>query len=127
MLGITSAFATSDEVIYLNDRMEETKKKDATYYCELVNVGDEGYHYKAYFLTGEVKMEGWYKDEEMKVPHGEFIYYYQSGQKESEGDYCDGEKVGVWQRYDRDGNVKPEKVYAYLPILKEIEKAKKAK
>jgi antitoxin component YwqK of YwqJK toxin-antitoxin module len=124
-LGNFSAFAVEDGVIYLNDRMEETKKKDATYYCELVKVEDGAYHYKAYFLSGEIKMEGWYKDEAMEEPHGSFVYYYQSGQIESQGDFRDGEKVEVWQRFDRNGNEKPEKVYAVLPMLKAIEKAKK--
>jgi antitoxin component YwqK of YwqJK toxin-antitoxin module len=61
----------------------------------------------------------------MEEPHGSFVYYYQSGQIESQGDFRDGEKVGVWQRFDRNGNEKPEKVYAVLPMLKAIEKAKK--
>jgi hypothetical protein len=123
--GVLLTFANGDGVIYLNDRMEETKKKDATYYCEFEKVEDKGYHYKAYFLSGELKMEGWYKDEAMQIPHGSFVYYYQTGQIESKGEFQDGEKVGVWQRYDRYGNEKPEKVYAYLPILKAIEKTKK--
>ncbi|MGB6036497.1 MAG: hypothetical protein WBG42_09535 [Cryomorphaceae bacterium] len=125
--SLTAATHGDEGAIYLDERMRETKKKNATYYCELVGVSNERYHYKAYFLSGELKMEGWYADEEMKKPHGLFTFYYQSGQVESKGEYRDGEKYGIWQRYDRYGNEKPEKVYAFLPMLKELEKAKEDK
>jgi antitoxin component YwqK of YwqJK toxin-antitoxin module len=122
--SITAATKSDYSAIYLDERMQETQKKNATYYCELVGVTDETYHYKAYFLSGELKMEGWYVDEKMKEPQGLFTFYYQSGQMESKGEYREGEKFGIWQRYDRYGNEKPEKIYAFLPILKELEKAK---
>jgi antitoxin component YwqK of YwqJK toxin-antitoxin module len=111
-----------DDAIYLDERMKETKKKHATYYCELVEQTEKGYHYKAYFLSGELKMDGWYSDEEMTQPHGPFTFYYKSGQVESTGEYRDGEKYGIWQRYDIFGNEKAEKVYAYLPMLRQIGK-----
>ncbi|HKK38578.1 MAG TPA: hypothetical protein VJ949_04130 [Cryomorphaceae bacterium] len=121
---VTAATHGGDGAIYLDERMKETKKKDATYYCELVGITNEMYHYKAYFLSGELKMEGWYADEKMQKPHGFFTYYYQTGEIESKGEFRDGHKYGIWQRYDRYGNEKPEKVYAFLPMLKELEKAK---
>ncbi len=124
-LGI-SFLAFSDnggeETIYLDERMKETKKKNAFYYCELTKTPDDTFSVKAYFLSGELKMEGKYLDEAMEIPHGSFVYYYESGQVESKGEYRDGEKYGIWQRFDKYGNEKPEKVYAYLPILKEIRK-----
>ncbi|MCA1762588.1 MAG: hypothetical protein LC664_06320, partial [Flavobacteriales bacterium] len=47
--------------IYLNKHMEVIdKKKEAVYLCEIVAQTEEGYHAKAYFLTGELKMEGWF-------------------------------------------------------------------
>ena len=124
-IGLMSVFAYGGEdQIYLDERMKETKKKNATYYCELVGVTENLYHFKAYFLSGELKMEGWYSDAEMKIANGDFVFYYQTGQVESKGEYKEGEKYGIWQRFDRYGNEKPEKVYAYLPMMKEIEKAK---
>jgi hypothetical protein len=119
---ITASISGEDEAIYLDERMRETKKKHATYYCELVEKTEEGYHFKAYFLSGELKMEGWYADEEMKVPHGFFTYYYRSGKIESKGEYRNGEKYGIWHRYDIFGNEKPEKVYAYIPMMEQIKK-----
>jgi len=121
--GISIAWVSGDQdAVYLDERMRETKKKNATYFCELVEKTERGYHYKAYFMTGELKMDGWYADQGLDTPHGMFTYYYKSGQVESKGEYREGEKYGIWERYDRYGNEKPEKVYAFLPMLKQIQK-----
>ena len=84
-LGI-SFLAFSDnggeETIYLDERMKETKKKNAFYYCELTKTPDDTFSVKAYFLSGELKMEGKYLDEAMEIPHGSFVYYYESGKVE---------------------------------------------
>lgn len=108
--------------IYLNKHMEVIdKKKEAVYLCEIVAETEEGYHAKAYFLSGELKMEGWFADEALTQPHGTFTYYYQNGQVESEGSFRDGSKFGLWQRYDFEGNPKSEKIYATLQMMQAIE------
>lgn len=123
---VTAGNPEGDNSIYLNSYLEVTaKKKDASYYCELVEHNEMGYHYRAWFMTGELKMDGWYADAGMKIPQGEFIYYYQNGNPESKGTYREGSKVGIWQRFAADGTEKPEKVYASLEIMKAIEDAKR--
>ncbi len=127
-LGIaTQSFVIGDDKdIYLDARMEVVKnKKNATYICKMEEASDQGYLFRAYYITGEVKMAGTYVDEEMETPHGEFTYYYQSGQIESNGQFREGQKYGIWQRFDEDGTEKPEKVYAALPMLKAIAHEKK--
>jgi hypothetical protein len=117
--------ALNGEEIYLDIRMEVVKnKKNATYICTLEETNEKGHLFKVYFVSGELKMEGYYSDNQMSTAHGEFKYYYQSGQLESTGEYREGQKYGIWLRYDEDGTEKPEKVYASLPMLKAIEKAK---
>lgn len=112
--------------IYLDAYMQVTnKKKLASYYCTLEEKTEDGFHYKAYFLSGELKMDGWYSDEEMTTEHGLFTYFYASGQIESVGEYSQGVKAGVWKRFDKYGKEKPEKVYQSLQIMQAIEDAKK--
>jgi len=107
--------------IYMTNHMEVTdNKSDASFVCEIVEETDRGYYVKAYFLTGELKMEGWFKDKELMQPHGEFIYYYQNGQIESKGEFMEGSKFGLWERYDFEGNPKSEKIYATLQIMQAI-------
>jgi len=134
LLGTFSAAAgnyaeaneTDGNEIYLDAYLRVTKKKSlASYYCTIDEKSNEGYHVKAYFLSGELKMDGWYADSEMKVEQGLFTYFYQSGQIESVGEYREGTKVGIWKRFDTYGNEKPEKVYQSLEVMKAIEEAKK--
>lgn len=110
-----------DGAVYLNDRMEPVNKKKATYYCDPAVAQDDGYHVKAYYLSGEIKMEGVYKDPEMKTAHGPFTFYYRTGQTESAGQYKDGNKYGIWQRYHPNGSAKSEKIYAVQPMLQAIQ------
>lgn len=122
----TEPDATDGNEVYLDAYLRVTKKKKlASYYCTIEERASEGYHVKAYFLTGELKMDGWYADEEMRVEQGLFTYFYQSGQIESAGEYKEGVKVGIWKRFDSKGNEKPEKVYQSLEVMQAIEEAKK--
>lgn len=107
----STAFAGGEKT-YLDHRMEVVdKERHAMFYRTSEPAGDKGYKVKAFFLSGELKMEGYYKDKAISVPHGEFTFYYKNGQVESTGDYADGLKTGVWQRYAKDGSEKAEKVY----------------
>lgn len=113
------------EAIYMDDRMEVVKKKNnASYYCTLEEETPDGFYYKVYFLTGELKMEGTYKDSNMQIAHGQFTYYYRSGQTESTGLFREGNKYGIWQRYHPDGSPKAEKIYAFQPMLQAIKPQK---
>jgi len=122
LLTITGYSITPDGMeIYMTNHMEVTdNKKEASYICKIVDESEMGYQVKAYFLTGELKMEGWFQDKELTQPHGEFTYYYQNGQIESKGEFMEGSKFGLWERYDFEGNPKPEKIYATLQIMQAI-------
>ncbi len=61
--------------------------------------------------SGNLRMKGSYLDENLKVPHGEFTYYYANGNVESNGRYEKGWKTGIWNRFTEDGSPKAERVY----------------
>jgi hypothetical protein len=61
--------------------------------------------------SGNLRMKGTYLDDALKVPHGEFTYYYTNGNVESNGRYEKGWKTGVWNRFAEDGSPKAERVY----------------
>lgn len=109
------------ESIYLDERMEViSNKKNAFYYCKMENKTAEGYFFKAYFITGEVKMEGTYLDDQMEMAHGIFTFYYREGGVESTGEFRHGKKFGLWQRFNPDGSEKAEKIYMIDPVLNAI-------
>ncbi len=124
LLWITEPKAPLEkEAIYLDERMDVINdKKQASYYSKIVEQRDELYIFHAFFINGELKMEGSYLDEKMQTAHGKFVFYYENGQIESKGQYRDGQKYGLWERFNRDGSAKAEKVYAHQGIVKSLSK-----
>lgn len=46
-----------------------------------------------------------------KLKNGPFVSYYKSGEKKSEGNYRDGNKVGAWVHYHENGKLSQELLY----------------
>lgn len=101
---------------YLNSYLEPTTKGKAAFYK--VPAGQDGALYlgKIFTMHDELKAEGHYADPELKIPQGHFVFYYPNGKVESEGDYAQGNKSGVWQRFDEWGQALAEKVYDPEPL-----------
>ncbi len=103
--------------IYLSEVLEPTSKGKATYY--LVPEGKDGDLYigKIYTKKGKVKAEGRFKDPELTIEDGPFVFYHPNGKTESQGRYVMGKKSGIWERYDQWGQTLAEKVYDHEPLL----------
>ncbi len=98
--------------VYLNAKMEVCKRKQATYFRKAEQDDDKGWLVMVYFSSGELKMRGHYIDDALEVGHGTFTYFYQNGQKESEGKFDNGAKIGVWNRWEPNGEPKAERFYS---------------
>jgi hypothetical protein len=117
LFNFSNAFAGGEEkTIYLDIQLEVVKKKGATFYANKVFAGDLGYAVKAYYLTGELKYSGYYKSEDLRIQNGKFVYYYQNGKIESQGEYINGAKSGLWERFDESGKPKQERFYTINPL-----------
>jgi tetratricopeptide (TPR) repeat protein len=82
------------------DEIKKSLKKD--------NLIDTSIHYgKLYYETGELKYEGYIKDD---LPYGNGIKYFKNGQKEMEG-YFNGWFVEYGKEYYQNGNLKFEGEY----------------
>lgn len=101
---------------YLSAVMEPTTRGKATYYKE--PAGEENGLYIGHIFTmdGVLKAEGHYADPQLRVEQGHFRFYYADGKLESEGDYANGNKTGVWSRFDEWGQALAEKVYDPSPL-----------
>lgn len=66
---------------------------------------------KLYYETGELKYEGWIKDD---TPHGLGVKYYKNGQKHMEGRFGDW-FIESGKEYSENGNLKFEGEYNYGP------------
>jgi len=100
------------EITYLNKYLEECSKKDATYKRSYTEIGDGLYDAEITYFDDTLKATGTYAliEGEM-VPHGKFVFYFENGNKESEGDYNKGYKSGEWKRYMNDGTELRSKFY----------------
>jgi hypothetical protein len=101
---------------YLSEVLAPAAKKKAAYYRELTGMEGELYIGKTFTIEGKVKAEGTYSDEAMSMPHGYFTFYHPNGRVESKGEYINGNKAGLWLRYDAWGEPLAEKIYNPEPL-----------
>lgn len=103
---------TQSSRVYMNSSYEVTPSEvNAAYYRTVDYKAGGGARVVVYYLDGKVKMEGRYFDNELRIEHGKFLYYYRNNQIESEGEYCLGKKCGIWKRYNYDGSPRADRVY----------------
>ncbi|HMQ74548.1 MAG TPA: energy transducer TonB [Flavobacteriales bacterium] len=116
LLSLTGAAAQDPERIFLNEHLERTTGRKATFYR--IWEGMEGQYFigRTYAMDGKLKAEGRYLDQQLTIEHGHFTYYHANGKVESSGDYTDGLKSGVWERFDAWGRPLAEKVYDPEPL-----------
>ena len=108
----TVGFAQDVKRDYLNAMFEECGEYEARYYRKLKPVTEDLPQPKVTTLMGNLKMEGTYLfDGKQLVEHGKFVFYYGSGQVESNGYYERGIKVGTWKRYTMMGDARADRYY----------------
>jgi antitoxin component YwqK of YwqJK toxin-antitoxin module len=66
---------------------------------------------RGYVITNAVS------DEPIKV--GDWVYFYEDGQKEKQGSYLEDQMEGVWTRWDDKGNVTKTETYKNGKLVKE--------
>jgi hypothetical protein len=116
LMSLTGAAAQDPERIFLNEHLERTNGRKATFYR--IWEGMEGQYFigRTYSMDGKLKSEGRYLDQHLTIEHGHFTFYHANGKVESSGEYAEGLKSGVWERYDAWGRALAEKVYDPEPL-----------
>lgn len=109
--GVVLAVAQHNNPVYLNDSFEPVDQKDgAAYYRTILRTG-KGFEVHIYYATGTPQMHGIYLDPELTIADGAFKFFYDNGQKESEGYFCRNTKCGIWKRWTAEGTRKSDRVY----------------
>lgn len=107
----TGAFAQTTTQM-LDAQLNVTKNRAASKYTRTITkLNESRYQVKINFQTGELMMTGTYLDEALTIADGEFVYFFATGSKESQGLYSKGTRVGAWQRWNFDGAQKPDRYY----------------
>lgn len=95
-------------------KTNNTKYKRKAYFKDKWFVND-------YFVaSGNLQMTGCYLDNEFKIEHDTFTYYYENGNVESRGNKSNGESVGVWHRWFEDGKMDCKYTYKENDIKKYV-------
>lgn len=112
VIGSTSgAMAQSHERVYLDETMHVVSNpQNASYYQTAVRDGNK-YIARVYYANGQIKMEGSFEDAALTKRDGLFFYYFENGNLESKGYYCDHQKCGVWNRWNFDGSTRADRIY----------------
>jgi TonB family protein len=92
----------------LNLTLSEEKAK---FVRTITPLNDTTFQVQIVYKTGETMMTGSFRDKNLIVENGDFVFYYASGGKESQGKYKNGQKVGIWKRWNFDGQEKPDRIY----------------
>ncbi|HQW05034.1 MAG: TonB family protein [Flavobacteriales bacterium] len=102
--------------IYLSEVLEPTVKKHATYYLQAAGMEEGLYVGKIFTMDDKLKAEGHFRDEQLTVEEGAFVFYHPNGKVESRGAYVMGNKSGIWERFDVWGGALAEKIYDPSPL-----------
>lgn len=95
-------FGQTDTTYYNEDNMK-CKKEVATYY-RLVTTLSENYLVKEINMdTQQPSMIAMCSEVKFLKKNGKCTYYFDNGQKKSEGKYIDNNKSGIWTDWDEDG------------------------
>lgn len=113
---MTAGQEVSAQRIWLNATLEPVDRAQAVYYREPAGPIGELHLGRIHGLDGKLKAEGTYMDAGLRVPHGRFTFYHPDGKVESTGDYKEGNKDGVWQRFDKWGGPLAERLYDAGPL-----------
>lgn len=125
-LTILFAFALQAEetVTFLDKNFEVTSADQAVFERTSDLLDDGHYHVKISFLDGNTRMIGRYSDQTLETEEGWFVYYFATGNRESQGHYHNGERVGTWNRWDWQGNALSDRFYSdYNPTAGETRDA----
>ena len=107
--------AWSQKKEFLNSEFTVIEEESVSSYTRTSTLKDGQYEVTITFLGGQLFMTGKYMDENLEMPHGHFVFYNQNGNKEAEGDYHKGMKVGTWKRWNAEGAPMTDRAYQKAP------------
>jgi antitoxin component YwqK of YwqJK toxin-antitoxin module len=108
-LAAANTLPAQDTLIFYYDKdwNDIPDKEEAEYYRKAFP--DQGaWAVRDYFMSGKLQMTGTYKSKNFNSRQGHFVYYFENGQKQSEGEYMNDKHEGRWTYWYENGNKKSE-------------------
>ena len=94
------AFSQDTTFTYFNTDWDIVQQgEDTVYYRKAIK---ESNHYTIldYYINDTLQMHGVFSNHEDEIHHGQFSFYYQSGNIQCSGLYQNNKKEGIWKYYD---------------------------
>ncbi len=113
-LSTISSYAQSEITIYFDKDWNKTSATKYAEYFRIIKIDENGEidgKIRGYYITGELQWEGRFSgnfdcpNAEICLLQGICTWYYQNGQKSSEGYYSNGKLIGSEKYWDENGNL----------------------
>lgn len=107
LVSLSLNVAAQDTTITYFDKDWDETSEDKAKFKRKGFATDEGWGViDTYLSSGIVQMTGTFKTKKVKKRIGDFMYYYENGEKEYGGSYSDGKRIGEWNYWYENGNKK---------------------
>lgn len=114
ILCSASGLLFAQDTIYLyydNNWVEILNKNEAAYYRKAFPQSNNAWDVNDFYMNHKIQMTGTYKSKKLTVRNGHFIYYFENGNKTSEGDYTNDKLNGPWTYWHENGLKKSQGTY----------------
>lgn len=91
------------EKIYFDKHWQPCSESNASYYRTYESGDDTLFTIKDYFISGAIQMESKSPDYKKITKYGLTTFYYENGQKSSEGNYWKNNMTGEWNGWHENG------------------------
>lgn len=104
---------SNQKIIYLDSVWKETTEGNHKYYriIESYDSQKELYKIKDYYNSGVLKMEGHSKTQDFLSSEGEFVFYFENGNKKNIANYIKNRLIGKNEEWHENGTKKSEGEY----------------
>ncbi|KFF07558.1 TonB family protein [Flavobacterium reichenbachii] len=102
--------SSNDKMVYLDSLWKETSREKHKYFRIVRDyyLDKDEYRFEDYYSAGKIQMEGNSGTKDNLLRRGDFIYYYENGNKKSTCSYEKGRLIGSKTEWYEDGNKKLE-------------------
>jgi antitoxin component YwqK of YwqJK toxin-antitoxin module len=105
---IQSTYSQDTLTVWYDSAWNEIKDEENAVYYRKAFEQNELWVVRDYYINHAIQMEGFFLTKKMKTKHGMFTYYFENGNKSSEGKYEKGKLSGIWSFWNEDGTKKSE-------------------
>ena len=82
LTGVINSLKAQDTIVsYFDHKWNETNKANASFYRNAYKNNQDTWNVNDYYMDSALQMLGAYKSKKLKKKHGNFIFYFEDGQR----------------------------------------------